>query len=97
MIATLRESKAKLSAFVGVAARGEEVVITVRGKPMARLYPMPPASPHGKHGAVHWGESLREARAVYSIGTHDTGTEILNELRGGRAAAALLNMPLLID
>lgn len=40
MQATLRESKAKLSEFVERASAGEEVVITVRGKPKARLCPV---------------------------------------------------------
>ena len=45
MITTLREGKAKLSALVESAARGEEVVIMVRGKPRARLCAMFEAPP----------------------------------------------------
>ena len=37
MIATLKESKARLSELVRLAGAGEEVLITVRGKPQARL------------------------------------------------------------
>ena len=37
MIKTLRESKAKLSELVEQASRGEDVLITVRGKVKARL------------------------------------------------------------
>jgi len=37
MIKTLRESKAKLSELVDVASRGEDVLISVRGKVKARL------------------------------------------------------------
>lgn len=40
MYATLRESKAKLSDLVERASSGEEVVITVRGRPKARLCPI---------------------------------------------------------
>ena len=40
MYATLRESKAKLSSLVERASAGEEVVITVRGHPKARLCPV---------------------------------------------------------
>jgi len=40
MITTLRESKTKLSDLVQRASRGEEVLITVRGKPSARLVPV---------------------------------------------------------
>jgi prevent-host-death family protein len=37
MIATLRESKARLSELVALANSGEEVLITVHGQPKARL------------------------------------------------------------
>ena len=39
MIATLRESKTKLSEFVSLANSGEEILITVHGQPKARLLP----------------------------------------------------------
>lgn len=84
MIITLRESKAKLSALVDMAARGEEVVITVRGRPMARLCAVVSPSPRAKRGHDSWRRRLCEARAAYSVGIHDTGAEILDELRGDR-------------
>ena len=37
MVKTLRESKAKLSELVEAASRGEDVLISVRGKVKARL------------------------------------------------------------
>ena len=37
MTATLRETKAKLSEMVKLASQGEEVVITVHGKEVAKL------------------------------------------------------------
>jgi len=37
MIAKLREAKEQLSELVKRAAAGEEIIITVRGEPMARL------------------------------------------------------------
>lgn len=37
---SVREAKAQLSALVGRAAKGEEVVITWHGQPKARLAPM---------------------------------------------------------
>jgi prevent-host-death family protein len=36
----MREAKAKLSHYVGLARRGEDVVLTDRGKPVARLVPV---------------------------------------------------------
>jgi prevent-host-death family protein len=85
MIATLRESKAHLSALVERAARGEEVVITVRGKPKARLCPLAASEPLSKLGARQWSMQLREARARYSAGPQDSTTEILDDLRGERS------------
>ncbi len=45
MYATLRESKATLSNLVERASSGEEVIITVRGRPKARLCPIDAAPP----------------------------------------------------
>ncbi len=36
--------KAKLSEHLALVKRGEEVIVTERGKPVARLMPMPPSS-----------------------------------------------------
>ena len=41
MTSTLRETKAKLSEMVKLASQGEEVVITVHGKEMAKLVGLP--------------------------------------------------------
>jgi prevent-host-death family protein len=37
MIATLRESKTRLSELVNLASSGEEILITVHGQPKARI------------------------------------------------------------
>ena len=39
MTTNLRDAKARFSELVKLAASGEEVIITVRGEPMARLAP----------------------------------------------------------
>jgi len=57
MIATLRESKTKLSELVQLASRGEEVLITVRGKPSARLLPVGEAE-------FSMGEWMRELASL---------------------------------
>jgi prevent-host-death family protein len=85
MILTLRESKAKLSALVAIAAGGEEVVITVRGRPRARLCALAPVAPADQRQPADWETGLREARETYSAGVHDTGAAILDDLRGDRA------------
>ena len=59
MIATLRETKSNLSRLVARAARGEEVIITVHGRPQARLTPMPP------QGAVDRAAWLAELRVLH--------------------------------
>lgn len=41
MIVSLRESKTNLSRLVSLAEGGEEILITVRGKPRARLTAVP--------------------------------------------------------
>ncbi len=81
MIKSLRESKAHLSALVELVARGEEVVITVRGKPKARLVPIP--QPKAAR-ADAWGHRLQEARATYTTRVKDSSGDILDTLRGDR-------------
>ncbi len=56
MIVTLQEAKARLSSLVETAARGEEVLIIVRGRPQARLTGVQRAP----SGAVAW--TVRLAR-----------------------------------
>ena len=84
MITTLREGKAKLSALVELASRGEEVIITVRGKPKARLCPVATPPVHARRGREAWIQGLREARAGYSVGVRDSGASILDETRRDR-------------
>lgn len=59
MIKSLRESKAKLSELVERASKGEEVLITVRGKVKARLV--------GVHEAAGASEMARWARELESL------------------------------
>ena len=84
MIKTLKESKAILSSLVERASQGEEVIITVRGKPKARLCPLVESPAETASDRHQWLSHLREARAKYSTGTHDTSTEILEQQRGDR-------------
>ncbi len=84
MIASLRDSKAHLSALVERASHGEEVIITVRGKPKACLCPIPEHKT-GEYEKLEWGRKLREARATYSTGSCDSSSEILDDVRGDRS------------
>ena len=55
----LFEAKTKLSALVEEAGRGEEILITKRGRPVARL--VPPAS-HDKAAAREAIETIKRIR-----------------------------------
>ena len=81
MIATLKDSKAHLSALVEKASQGEEVIITVHGKPKACLCPVPAYNSE----VSSWKRELREARKKYSTGSMNSSSEIMNDLRGDRA------------
>ena len=84
MIKTLRESKATLSALVERASRGEEVVITVRGKPKARLCPIA-GGRHDPRAHRTWANELRELREQYSTGKPTSSVNVLDSIREERA------------
>lgn len=82
MIMNLRGSKAKLSMLVERAAAGEEVVITVRGKPRAKLtgmgqtlHPIPDR---------RWSEELRVLQKKYSRWSRQGSRSVLDDLRRDR-------------
>jgi len=82
MIMNLRGSKAKLSMLVERAAAGEEVVITVRGKPRAKLtgmgqmfHPIPDR---------RWAEELRGLQRKYSRLPRKGSRSVLDDLREDR-------------
>lgn len=82
MIMNLRGSKAKLSMLVERAAAGEEVVITVRGKPRAKLtglgqtlHPIPDR---------RWSEELRALQKKYSRWPREGSRSVLDDLREDR-------------
>ena len=60
MVRTLRESKAKLSELVDRASRGEDVLITVRGKAKARLTRVEPQGTRFDGRA--WAKELEDAQ-----------------------------------
>lgn len=45
--AEISELKARLSEYIGHVKRGEEVLVTERGKPVARLVPVSPVAAEG--------------------------------------------------
>jgi prevent-host-death family protein len=82
MIATLRETKSRLSELVARAAKGEEVIITVRGQPQARLSPVVRELAADR---AAWMTELRGVQRRYATGkTKGSGTAIVSALREER-------------
>lgn len=84
MVKTLQESKAKLSELVEAASRGEDVLISVRGKVKARLTRATESS-----AALTGSEWVQELLALHeSIGARRTpdltSEQILSESRADR-------------
>jgi prevent-host-death family protein len=83
MTATLRETKAKLSEMVKRASEGEEVIITVHGKEMAKLVGLPKRPP--KLDKKKWLAELAELRRKTGTGKRGrTAEEIVSEGREDR-------------
>ena len=83
MIATLQETKAKLSQMVKLAASGEEIFITVHGKQMARRVGLPEAAK--KTNKKAWVAKLARLRRKCSTGRVTmTAQEIQDEDRADR-------------
>ena len=83
MIKTLRESKAKLSELVEQASRGEDVLITVRGKVKARLTRAEKSAPAA--GRAAWLRELKALRTRYAGSRKTPSTDdIVAEIRQDR-------------
>ena len=83
MIVNVRESKARLSELVAKAAEGEEILITVRGEPKARLVGIRPQP--GEKDMANWAEELK-SRLIHQgePSSADSSTGILDDLRQDR-------------
>ena len=83
MIATLRETRAKLSKMVRLAASGEEILITVHGKQVAKLIGLP--KPAKKLDKKRWLAELAELRRQTGTGIVGmTAQQIQDEDRADR-------------
>lgn len=80
MIATLRESKARLSELVNLASGGEEILITVHGEPKARLVPVAEASPD----IAGWMSELAALRAPEGPAPVPSDRSAMDEVREDR-------------
>ena len=88
MTITLSKSQAELPRLVEIASQGEDVVITVEGRPKARLTRAEGAAVNGNKTPVDmaaWLRELEEVRRKYATGNSGLSTEeILNEDRSDR-------------
>jgi prevent-host-death family protein len=83
MVTSLRESKARLSELVEMASRGEDVLISVRGKVKARLTRA--AAPETSFDGRDWARELRGLQKTYGKPHPKTTVEqILAEQREDR-------------
>jgi len=81
MIVNLKSAKANLSRLVESASQGEEIWLTVRGKPKARLCPL--VEKPAATDAQSWADSLSEARAKYGRQKNPEQSQALwDDLRG---------------
>ena len=84
MITNLREAKANLSRLVQRAAEGEDIVITVRGRPTARLTCAVPKETQN-HLREAWAAELSEAAEAARVGPRKaTSQQFWDELREER-------------
>jgi prevent-host-death family protein len=85
MTATLRETQADLQRLVELASQGEEVIITVDGRPKAKLMPAGIPSPTKAPDMEAWLKELEELRRKYATGKQGpTVDQILEEDREER-------------
>ena len=83
MTATLEQTQSDLLRLIGVAQRGEEVVIVNQGQPVAKLTAVPPAPPAPNRQA--WLAKLAKLRERCATGkTTPTTEQILDDLRSDR-------------
>ena len=81
MVVSLRTGKAKLSSLIARAERGEEVLITVRGRPRARLT----ALPAPKEAAMaSWVAELRALHRVIGGRRNLPAAKVVSDLREDR-------------
>ena len=82
MIATMDQTRAELPQLLERVLRGEEVVITQQGHPVARLTSLPTPA-----GRLAWLDKLARLRAAGATESPATPTEtILDDLRAERGS-----------
>jgi prevent-host-death family protein len=80
----VRELKARLSEYLGRAAAGEELVVTDRGRPVARLVPLDVDDPIARGIEDGWIDPPRRA-GLKPVARHPASAatlDVLDEDRG---------------
>jgi len=75
----VRELKAKLSEYLGLVASGEDVVVTDRGRPVARLVPIEGGSAVDRGIDEGWIEAPRRTR-LDPVERHRSAMAVLDVL-----------------
>ena len=84
MIVSLRVARGNLSQLVQLAADGEDIVITVRGRPTARLTGVVPKETQN-HEREAWAAELSAAAEAARVGLRKaTSQQFWDELREER-------------
>ena len=80
----VRELKAKLSEYLAAAAAGEDIVVTDRGRPVARLVPFGSRAAVDRGITDGWIEAPRRTRlgAVTRHKSDSSVLDVLDEDRG---------------
>lgn len=82
MLVSVRESKARFSELLSKALEGEDVVITMRGRPVATLVPVKTAV--GEADMKKWAASRRGELLRQPVSDSASGESIVNDLRQER-------------
>lgn len=82
MFVSVRESKAKMSELLVKAREGEDVVITVRGRPAARLVPVDTEA--NVPDLRKWAEEIRCRLSDMEAAPASSSREIIEDLRSER-------------
>jgi prevent-host-death family protein len=80
----IRELKAKLSEHVQRAAEGETIVVTDRGRPVARLVPYDSSSALDRGVAEGWIEPARRT-GLDDVARHRSAQSVLDTLDADRS------------
>ena len=77
----IREANLHLSRYIALVERGEEVIITRRGRPVARLLPIPEQRKLTPEQEAARARTLARMRKGYPLGIGRIDRDILHERR----------------